>query len=203
MVRSVGYLKTSKNTQEMQEQKQAILDFAQREKITISRFIEIFPSSQKSTKERKIDILLSQLEPGDTLIVSDISRIGWSVAEIIRIIDTLVKYGVRFVAIKEDIELNKEKQDLESQVMVSLFEMLASLESQLVSQRTKEALATAKEKGKKLGRPKGSFGKSKLDGREAEIKRLLALEVSKASIAKITGVSRSTLTHFIQSRGLI
>ena len=187
----------------MQEQKQAILDFAQREKITISRFIEIFPSSQKSTKERKIDILLSQLEPGDTLIVSDISRIGWSVAEIIRIIDTLVKYGVRFVAIKEDIELNKEKQDLESQVMVSLFEMLASLESQLVSQRTKEALATAKEKGKKLGRPKGSFGKSKLDGREAEIKRLLALEVSKASIAKITGVSRSTLTHFIQSRGLI
>jgi DNA invertase Pin-like site-specific DNA recombinase len=203
MGRLVGYLKTSKNTQEMQEQKQAILDFAQREKITLSRFIEIFPSSQKGAKERKIDILLKQLEPGDTLIVSDISRIGWSVAEIIRVVDTLVKHGVRFVAIKEGIELNKEKQDPESQVMVYLFEMLASLESQLVSQRTKEALVTAKEKGKKLGRPKGSFGKSKLDGREAEIKRLLALEVSKASIAKITGVSWSTLRHFIQSRGLI
>jgi DNA invertase Pin-like site-specific DNA recombinase len=199
MARLVGYLKTSKNTQEMQEQKRAIWAFAQRENIVLSRFMEIFPS--KGTKERKIDILKSQLQPGDTLIISDISRIGWSVAEVIRIIHTLVQHGVRFVAVKEGIQIDKE--DPQSQVMISLFEMLASLESQLVFQRTKEALATAKEKGKKLGRPKGSFGKSKLDGREAEIKRLLALEVSKASIAKITGVDRATLYHFIKTRGLI
>jgi DNA invertase Pin-like site-specific DNA recombinase len=202
MARLVGYLKTSKNTQEMQEQKRAIWAFAQRENIVLSRFIEIFPSSS-GTKDRKIDILTSQLQPGDTLIVSDISRIGWSVAEIIRIIDTLVQHGVSFVAVKEGIQLNEDKQDIESQVMVRMFEMFASLESQLVSQRTKEALAALKEKGQKMGRPKGSLGKSKLDGRKAEIKRLLDLQVSKASIAKIMGVSRTTLRHFIKTRGLI
>jgi DNA invertase Pin-like site-specific DNA recombinase len=202
MARWIGYLKTSKKPPEMQEQKQAIWAFAQRENIILSRFIEIFPSAS-GTKERKIDILKSQLQPGDTLIVSDISKIGWSVAEIIRIIHTLVQHGIRFVAVKEGIQLNKEKQDPQSQVMVRMFEMFASLESQLVSQRTKEALANLKEKGKKIGRPKGSLGKSKLDGRKAEIKRLLVLQVSKASIAKIMGVSRTTLRHFIKTRGLI
>ena len=69
--------------------------------------------------------------------------------------------------------------------------------------RTKEGLAAAKASGKKLGRPKGILGKSKLDGREDEIRELLALDVSKASIAKITGVDRATLYHFIRSRKLV
>ena len=68
--------------------------------------------------------------------------------------------------------------------------------------KLKAGLAAAKASGKKLGRPRGVLGKSKLDGREDEIKKLLALEVSKASIAKITGVDRSTLYNFIGSRGL-
>ena len=75
--------------------------------------------------------------------------------------------------------------------------------SSVISMRTKEGLAAAKASGKKLGRRKGALGKSKLDGREDEIKRFLALDVSKASIAKITGVDRSTLYNFIRSRGIV
>ena len=56
--------------------------------------------------------------------------------------------------------------------------------------------------GKQLGRPKGSLGRSKLEGREAEIERLLSKGVSKTSIAKITDVSRTNLLHFIRSRQL-
>ena len=86
--------------------------------------------------------------------------------------------------------------------MVTLFSLFAEIERELLSQRTKEALATARAAGKRLGRPPGSRGKSKLDGKEREIQNLLGLDVSKASIAKITGVDRSTLYHFIRSRGL-
>ena len=71
-----------------------------------------------------------------------------------------------------------------------------------ISLRTKEALAAARAAGKRLGRPPGRLGHSKLDGKEADIRRLLGLHVSKASIAKITGVDRSTLYHFMRSRHL-
>jgi DNA-binding CsgD family transcriptional regulator len=55
---------------------------------------------------------------------------------------------------------------------------------------------------KLLGRPKGKLGHSKLDGKEEEIKKLLSLKVSKASIAKITGCTPATLLHFIKTRKL-
>ena len=83
-----------------------------------------------------------------------------------------------------------------------MFGLFAEIERDLISIRTKEALAAARASGTRLGRPKGSKGKSKLDGREDEIRQLLSLKVSKASIAKITGVDRSTLYHFIRSREL-
>jgi DNA invertase Pin-like site-specific DNA recombinase len=82
-------------------------------------------------------------------------------------------------------------------VMVTLFGLFAEIERTLLSLRTKEALAVAKAAGKRLGRPRGTLGKSKLDGKKEEIQTLLALRVSKASIAKITGVDRATLSHFI------
>ena len=73
-------------------------------------------------------------------------------------------------------------------------------ERDLISERTKEGLAAAKAKGKRLGRPKGALGTSRLDGKEQDIRALLGKDVSKASIAKILDVSRSALYHFIQTR---
>ena len=86
--------------------------------------------------------------------------------------------------------------------MIGMFGLFAEIERDLISQRTKEGLAYARASGKKLGRPMGSLGKSILDGKEAEIQMLLEKDVSKASIAKILGVSRSGLLHFIVSRSI-
>ena len=87
-------------------------------------------------------------------------------------------------------------------VMTTLFALFAEVERDLISERTREGLAKARSSGKKLGRPKGSLGVSRLDGKGDEIRHLLRLGVSKNAIAKITGVSRPTLYHFIDSRGL-
>jgi DNA invertase Pin-like site-specific DNA recombinase len=149
-----------------------------------------------------LPILLEKLETGDMLIVSELSRMGRSVGEIITTVDTLVKREIYFMAVKEGIRLNGS-QDMQTKVMVTMFSLFAEIERDLPSMRTKESLAVAKASGKKLGRPKGTLGKSKLNGKEDEIRRFLDLGVSKVSIAKITGVDRSTLYNFIRSRGIV
>ena len=84
--------------------------------------------------------------------------------------------------------------------MTTLFALFAEVERELISERTREGLAKAKASGKKLGRTKGSHGRSRLDGREDEIRKLLDLGVSKRAVAKITGVSRPTLYNFLNTR---
>jgi DNA invertase Pin-like site-specific DNA recombinase len=200
-MKTLAYLRVSKDSQDVTHQRLAVLEFARREKREIDDFMELRVSSRRSPKERQLDVLLTRLEPGDTLIVSELSRMGRSVGEIITLVDTLVKQHIQVVAIKEGIRL-EGRQDLQSRVMVTLFGLFAEIERDLISLRTKEALAAARAAGKRLGRPPGRLGHSKLDGQEADIRRLLGLRVSKASIAKITGVDRSTLYHFIRSRHL-
>lgn len=200
-MKTLAYLRVSKDDQDTQNQRLAILEFARKEKIHVDRFISITVSSRKSIKERKIDQLLRELETQDTLIVSELSRMGRSVGEIITTVDTLVGRNIHFLSVKEGIRLGSQA-DLQTKVLITMFALFADIERELISMRTKEGLAAARAKGKKLGRPKGRKGKSKLDGREEEICELLTKKVSKASIAKITEVDRSTLYHFIQSRGL-
>ena len=198
-MKNVVYFKASLDRQEVKEQRQAVVEFAEREGIAISRFIEM-PSS--ATGRKRIDQLFRQLEPGDTLIVSELSRIGRSVGQIVRTVDALIKGNIRFIAVKEGIWLDEERNS-QTQAMVRMFGLLAETDRELVSIHTREGLAAARNKGKKLGRPKGSLGRSKLDGRTEEIRRLLALGVSKASIARIMGVERTTVVHFVKSRGLV
>ena len=89
---------------------------------------------------------------------------------------------------------------MRSKVMIALFGLIAEVERDLISERTKEGLAAAKAKGKLLGRPKGVLGKSKRDGKEEEIRLLLEKKVSRASIAKIMGTFPTTMHHFIKTR---
>ena len=146
-------------------------------------------------------MLLEELGDGDRLIVAELSRLGRSVGEIIRLVDQLVKMRVRFFAIKEGIRLNG-KQELQTKVTITLFSLMAEIERDLMSERTKEGIAVARAKGKKLGRPKGKLGRSKLDGKENEIREFLKKGVSKTSLAKIVGCSKTALIHFVKTRSL-
>ena len=93
-------------------------------------------------------------------------------------------------------------RDIQTKVMTTLFALFAEVERNLISERTREDLAKARSSGRKLGRPKGSLGVSRLNGKEDDIRRFLHLGVSKTAIAKLTGVSRTTLYSFMSTRGL-
>ena len=197
----IAYLRISSSCQDTDNQRLAILDYARKHDLKIDEFIEATASSRQSTTKRRIDKLMTILNKGDHLIVSEISRLGRSLGQVISILDGLVKQNIAFIAIKENIRV-EGAQDIQTKVMVALFALFAEVERDLISERTKEGLARAKANGKQLGRPKGSLGKSRLDGKEGEIRHLLSIGVSKASIARITGVSRPTLYNFLKTRTL-
>lgn len=200
-MKTIAYLRVSTNVQDLNNQKLAILDFARKEGFGIDEFVEMTISSRRSQQRDQLLETIQGLNKGDRLVVSELSRLGRSLGQVIAIVDSLVKRKVRFIAIKEGIRF-EGKQTLQSKVMVTLFALFSEVERDLISERTKEGLASAKAKGKLLGRPKGSLGRSKLEGREQEIQMLLIKGVSKASIAKITDVSRTNLLHFIRTRQL-
>jgi DNA invertase Pin-like site-specific DNA recombinase len=200
-MKTVAYLRISTGSQDLANQKLAVLDYARQKRFAIDRFIEAHASSWKGRDQRRIDELLGTLAVGDRLVVSELSRLGRSLSQVIQIIDDLVKRKVRFIAIKEAIRF-EGKQDMQTKVTVALFGLFAEVERDLISERTKEGLAGARAKGRLLGRPKGSLGTSKLEGKEGEIRLLLEKQVSKASIAKIVGVSSTNLRHFIRTRKL-
>ena len=198
-MKTLAYLRVSTRSQDLANQKLAILDYAQQKQFAVDRVIELQSSSLKVRHKQRVGELLDSLKPGDRLIVSELSRLGRSLGQVIQIVDTLVHRKVRFTAVKEGITF-EGKQDLQTKVMIALFGLFAEVERDLISERTKEGLATAKAAGKMLGRPKGTRGKTKLDGKEQDIQALLSKKVSMASIAKIMDVSRTALYHCIKTR---
>ena len=199
-MKTLAYLRVSTESQEVDNQRLAILEYCQRQQIHINEFIEVKSSSRRSTKERRIDELVDRLVKADTLIVSELSRLGRSLGQIVRLVDALRDNDIRLVTIKESIDTSKN--DITTKTQIAMFGLFSEIERDLISQRTIEGLARAKRDGKKLGRPKGTLGRSKLDGKEVEIKQLLEKGINKTAIAKLMDVSRPTLLNFVKTRKL-
>lgn len=135
------------------------------------------------------------------IIVAELSRLGRSVGQIAILVDELIRKKVKVICLKENLTLNG-KTDIQTKVMITMFSLFAEIERDLISERTKEGLARARAEGKLLGRPKGTIGKSKLDGKEKEIKDYLNKGVNRANIARLYSVSFPTIENFLKSRGL-
>jgi DNA invertase Pin-like site-specific DNA recombinase len=196
----IGYIRVSKNTQHTGNQKNTILEYANRHKLIVDEFIDIEISSQKTLHMRKIDELLSKINKNDTIIIAELSRLGRSISEVISIVNQIIAFGAELISIKENIQV-KEKHSMQSKVMITMFSLIADLERDLISERTKEALAARKASGKRLGRPPGP-GKSKLEPHLEQIQEFIDKKVSMLSISKILEVSYSTLFNFVKRRDL-
>ncbi len=126
--KTLGYIRVSTDKQDLDSQRLELHEYARKNGITIDDFIEIEISSRKSTKARRIDELLNVLQEEDLLLVSEISRLGRSVGQIVQIVDTLVKQKIRFIAIKEGIRINK-KHDIQTKTMITMFGLFAEISS--------------------------------------------------------------------------
>ncbi len=199
----VGYIRTSTNKQDLTNQQHEILSYTNKHNLKIHEFIEIQISSRKSPKQRRIDELLEKLGSSDTLIVTELSRLGRSTSEILTLVNELIKKKVKLIIIKQNLMINSDKYDITSKVMVTFFSLFGELERDMVSLRTIEALAAKKASGVKLGKPIGTIQKSKFDKDLEKIKELLGYRLSVRKIAQYMGYPNYlSLNKYLNKRGI-
>lgn len=193
-----GYIRVSTDKQTTENQRFEILQFTDEKKLAIDSWIEETISATKNLTERKLGTLLAEMKKGDVLIVTELSRLGRSLMEVMSILHTLMEKQAKVFTTKERYELGN---NINSKVLAFAFSLSAEIERNMISSRTKEALARKKSEGKKLGRPKGKLSvKTKLTGKEEAIKELLQKNISQSAIARILNVHRLTVRNYIISR---
>lgn len=199
MGKIVAYLRTSTDKQDLNHQKLELLEFARKKSLSIDEFMEITMSSRKTSKQRRVDELVEILDQADTLMVTELSRLGRSTSEVIELVNTLAKRDVRVIICKQNLDISR--QDINSKVSLTLFSLFGELERDLISLRTKEALASKKRQGQILGKPKGTIQKSKFDKDVDRIKELLSYGLSKRKIATVLGYTNHiALNTYINKR---
>lgn len=195
-----GYIRVSTDKQTVENQRFEIKKFCKKEEVQVTHWINETISGAKAVKERKLGTLLTQMESGDILICSELSRLGRNLLMIMGVLNECMNRNIQVWTIKDNYRLGN---DISSKVLAFAFGLSAEIERNLISQRTKEALARRKAEGKPLGRPKGALSKKvKLSGKENCIVKLLNQGKSHEKISKQLGVSRGTLGRFIKREQL-
>jgi DNA invertase Pin-like site-specific DNA recombinase len=193
-----GYIRVSTDRQTVDNQRFEIDRFCTKNGLTIEQWIEETISGTKSPEKRLLGSLLSEVEKGDLIVCSELSRLGRSLFMIMSILNQLMLNGVRVWTIKDNYRLG---DNIQSKVLAFAFGLSAEIERDLISQRTKEALARRRSEGVILGRPIGRrSSRVKLSGHEKEIQTLLDNHTSKSAIGRIFGVNRMTVNSFLKER---
>jgi len=148
----ISYLRVSTDRQDLENQKLEIENYTKKLGLQVDQWIQVEMSSRKSFDKRKIDNLLSSLKKGDTLIVSELSRLSRSIREIHNILHSLMEKKINLHIIKQNIVTNGEN-DMTTKILVTVLSMVSEMERELISQRTKNGLELVKRNGKKLGNP--------------------------------------------------
>lgn len=191
-----GYIRVSSEKQTLANQRFEIENYATEKTLIIDKWIEETISSTKKLSDRKFGKLLNRMKKGDQLIVTELSRLGRNLMQIMKILHDCMEKDIQVYTIKEKYELGN---NINSKVLAFAFGLSAEIERNLISQRTKEALARRKAEGQKLGRPKGSKSSYlKLSGKEAKIRSLLQKNKSYTAIGKDLGVHRFTVSSFVK-----
>ena len=195
MVTTTAYIRVSTDKQTLENQRDEITRFAKKNGITIDRWVEEIVSGKVKESDRKLGNTLKRLKKGDTLIVSELSRLSRTLLEIMSIMRSLLTRGVILYSVKENFSL---ADNINSKVILFAFGLAAEIERDLISARTKEALATKKAEGVVLGRKTGDCPKMKLlmDNRE-EIMSKYSSGTKISRLCKQYGVSTGTMSKFL------
>ena len=191
-----AYLRVSTLEQNTEKNKLEILKFANDKKLGNVEFIEEQISGRANFKERQLGELLNKMQKDDILLVPELSRIARSITQIFEVIDITKQKGIILYSLKENF--SNDDKSITSTVTSTVFALIAQIERELISMRTKEALHAKKNMGIKLGRPKGK-GKSKLDKYKDEILKMIELKVPKTIVAKRYNTTVTNLYGFLKN----
>lgn len=191
-----GYIRVSSDKQTVENQRFEISKFVESNGIQIDGWIEETISGTKNYDKRKLGSLLKRVKKDDLIICAELSRLGRNLFMIMEILNICMSKECRVWTIKDNYRLG---EDIQSKVLAFAFGLSAEIERNLISQRTKEALARKRAEGVVLGRPLGRRSNHvKLSGKEETIKTLREQGLSQAKIAAIFRVDRMTVAKFIK-----
>ena len=190
----VGYLRVSTGKQHLANQKEEILRYTEARQLTVDCWVTEIVSGKKNEKERKLGRLLRRLKPGDTLIVTEISRLSRTLTDIMEIMGKCLRKKIRLYTTKEGYTFD---DSINSKVLCFAFGLVAEIERNLISMRTKEALAMRKANGVILGRRKGSYTKLNiLIDNTHTVLEMLEDQYTILDICRHFDISRETFNKF-------
>lgn len=192
-----GYCRCSmEKKQTCSNQHFAIKEYAKRNKLKVDKWVEENISSRQPLSERELGVLMGKVVTGDTIIITEISRLARNLYELAGILQDAINKDVKVISIKENYAF---KNDLQSKIMAYTFGLAAKIERDLISNRIKMSLDKLKKQKVKLGRPLGAQSKClKLSKNRKKIKDLLEKGLSQAKIAKILNVHPTTMCRFLK-----
>jgi DNA invertase Pin-like site-specific DNA recombinase len=193
-MKTISYLRVSTIDQDIEKNKMAILSYANDKHLGHVEFIEEKISGKVPWQKRKVAAIIDELQSGDNIIVSELSRLGRSLVDVLGIFQIILEKKIILHSLKEHFILDDSMQ---SKVISTMIMLMAEIEKDFISMRTKEALAYRQSKGVKLGRPHGT-GTSRLDEFRPEIEALLATHSTKKFIAERYNVTQSTLYRWLK-----
>lgn len=196
--KTIAYLRVSTKDQDLEKNKADILNLANDKELGRVEWIEESVSGRVSWRKRQLASILNSLNDGDNIIISELSRLGRSMLECMEILSIAADKGINIYSVKGGWQLDRS---IQSKIMAMAFSMAAEIERDLISQRTKEALAAKKRAGVKLGRPSGP-GKSKLDSYRPEIEALLGNGSTQKFIARRYDTTEANLSRWLKKHSI-
>lgn len=194
-----GYIRVSSDKQTVENQRFEINNFCKRQSMKIDGWIEETISGTKAYNKRELGKLLKRVQQDDLIICAELSRLGRNLFMIMEILNLCMNKECRVWTIKDNYRLG---DDIQSKVLAFAFGLSAEIERNLISQRTKEALARKRQEGVVLGRPKGrrsAPNKYRLYAKRNLISEMLKANIAKSRIASLCKVDRNTLDRFIKN----
>ncbi|MBQ0006508.1 MAG: recombinase family protein [Alistipes sp.] len=193
-----AYIRVSTAEQSGSSQRFEISNWAKKTNVRVNKWVEESVSGTIPAEKRSLGQLLQTLEPDDLIVCTEISRLGRSVLMIMSILNDCSKNQIRLHTIKDNFDLNN---DLNSKIIAFAFALAAEIERNLISQRTKEALADKRAAGVILGRPRGSSTKRKAVFDDIKrIDRLMSEGISLVELARQYGIHRNTLSNYLKEK---
>ena len=201
MSKNFTYIRKNRNNMSYtDEQKELISKYILKNSLTIYKHIEI--EINRPSQEKNIIQLLENCEKNSTIIVANLNVFGRTIDRILEIVKFLLSNKIRIIVVEQNLDLlsNEDKLTL---MILNIIKMTISLEKELQSLRTKEALNAKKEDGIPLGKPKGTIQKSKFDEQRDKIEELLGMGLSVRKISKLLGYNNHIgLNNYVKKRDI-